>query len=117
MCIRDRNKDFYKTITIGVAVEVFKVGQQLIYTPKIKQYRVDFDRENTKWSSACASGEKVDINFSYIYGANVFDYEALEDPEIKEIFDNFIKGSQKAQIEDASTFFNGEFPADDGFAV
>jgi hypothetical protein len=112
----EKNEDYYKTITIGVSVEVFKVGQELIYVPKIKQYRVNFDRQNTKWSSACASGEKVDINFSYIYGANVFDYEALEDPDVKEAFDKFIQGSQKAQIEDATTFFNGEFPADDAFA-
>lgn len=113
----EENKDFYKTITIGVAVEVFKVGQQLVYTPKVKQYRVDFNRENSKWSAACASGEKVDIDFSYLYGANVFDYESLEDPEIKRSFDDFIRGSQKAQIEDATTFFNGEFPAEESFAI
>jgi len=64
-------------------LEVFKVGQQLVYTPRIKQYRVDFDRENARWFSAGASGEKVDINFSYLYGANVFDSEVLEDPKIK----------------------------------
>ncbi|UHG89818.1 hypothetical protein [Spirosoma oryzicola] len=106
----EQNKDFYKTITVGVAVEVFKVGDEVIYTPKIKQYRVDFDRSNTKWSSACASAEFVDINFNYMYAANVFDYEALEDPEIKKAFDDFLRGSRKAQIENATTFFNDDFP-------
>jgi hypothetical protein len=104
-----KNKDFYKTITVGVAVEVFRVGNELIYTPKIKQYRVNFDRENTTWSSACASAQFVDINFAYMYAANVFDYEALEDEEIKKAFDKFIQDSRKAQIEDSSTFFNDDF--------
>ena len=105
----EKNKDFYKTITVGIAVEVFKVGNELVYVPKIKQYRVDFTRENTKWSSACATVQEVDIHFGYIYGANVFDYEALKDNEIKKAFEDFIRGAQKAQIDDASTFFNDDF--------
>lgn len=108
----EQNEDFYKTITVGVAVEVFKVGDEVVYTPKIKQYRVNFDRKNTKWSSACASAEFVDINFDYMYAANIFDYEALEDPEIKKAFDEFIKKSRKAQIDDATTFFNDDFPTE-----
>lgn len=107
----EKNKDYYKTITVGISVEVFKLGAELIYIPKIKQYRVDFSRENTKWSSFCASFEEVDINFNYIYGANVFDYEALEDKEVKKAFEDFIRGSQKAQIDNATTFFNDDFDA------
>jgi len=106
----EQNKDYYKTITVGVAVEVFKVGDEVVYTPKVKQYRVNFDRSNTKWSSSCASAEFVDINFNYMYAANVFDYEALEDPEIKKAFDDFLRGRRKAQIEDATTFFEDDFP-------
>ena len=104
------NKDYYKTITIGVAAEVFTVGEELVYVPKIKQYRINFNRENSKFSSACASYEMVDIYFNYLYAANVFDYEALEDPEIKKDFDDFIQGQRKAQIAEATTFFNGNFP-------
>lgn len=107
----EKNKDYYKTITVGISVEVFKLGAELIYIPKIKQYRVDFSRENTKWSSSCASFEEVEINFNYIYGANVFDYEALEDKEVKKAFEDFIRGSQKAQIDNATTFFNDDFDA------
>jgi hypothetical protein len=107
----EKNKDYYKTITIGVSVEVFKVGDQIVYTPKIKQYRINFDRENSKWSGACASYEEVDIHFDYLYCANIFDYESLEDPEIKKAFDDFVNGNQKAQIEDSSTFFDGDFPS------
>jgi hypothetical protein len=106
----EKNEDYYKTITIGVAVEVFKVGDEIVYTPKVKQYRVEFDRKNSKWSSACVSYEYVDISFDYKYAANVFDYEALEDPEIKKSFEDFIKASRSAQIENASTFFNDDFP-------
>ncbi|MGE6120344.1 hypothetical protein [Aeromonas media] len=106
----ENNKDFYKTITVGVTVEVFKVGSELVYVPKIKQYRVNFDRQNSKFTSACASAEFVDIHFNYLYAANVFDYEALKDPEIKRDFDNFIQKQRKAQIEEADTFFNDDFP-------
>ncbi|MFM5588135.1 hypothetical protein ACET65_14395 [Aeromonas rivipollensis] len=106
----ENNKDFYKTITVGITVEVFKVGCELVYVPKIKQYRVNFDRQNSKFTSACASAEFVDIHFNYLYAANVFDYEALKDPEIKRDFDNFIQKQRKAQIEEADTFFNDDFP-------
>ncbi|MFM4861230.1 hypothetical protein [Aeromonas media] len=106
----ENNKDFYKTITVGVTVEVFKVGNELVYVPKIKQYRVNFDRQNSKFISACASAEFVDIHFNYLYAANVFDYEALKDPEIKRDFDSFIQKQRKAQIEEADTFFNDDFP-------
>ncbi|MDP4263074.1 MAG: hypothetical protein Q8941_11140 [Bacteroidota bacterium] len=106
----EQNKDYYKTITVGVSVEVFKVGDEVVYTPKVKQYRVEFDRENSKWTSACVSYEYVDINFDYQYAANVFDYEALEDPDIKKDFEKFIKDSRSAQIEKATTFFNDDFP-------
>ncbi|WP_439839627.1 hypothetical protein [Aeromonas caviae] len=106
----ENNKDFYKTITVGVTVEVFKVGNELVYVPKIKQYRVNFDRQNSKFTSACASAEFVDIYFNYLYAANVFDYEALKDPEIKRDFDIFIQKQRKAQIEEADTFFNDDFP-------
>ncbi|WP_338892212.1 hypothetical protein [Aeromonas rivipollensis] len=106
----ENNKDFYKTITVGITVEVFKVGSELVYVPKIKQYRINFDRQNSKFTSACASAEFVDIHFNYLYAANVFDYEALKDPEIKRDFDNFIQKQRKAQIEEADTFFNDDFP-------
>lgn len=35
---------------------------------------------------------------------------ALKDPEIKRDFDNFIQKQRKAQIEEADTFFNDDFP-------
>jgi hypothetical protein len=105
----EHNDDYYNTISIGVSIEVMKIGKKIIYVPKIKQYKVKFDRENSKWSGACISYEYVDINFDYLYAANVFDYEALNDKDTKEEFENFIKGAQKAQIDKASTYFNNNF--------
>lgn len=105
----ESNKDFYNTITIGVSIEVMKIGKKIIYIPKIKQYRVKFDRANSKWSGACVSYEYVDINFDYLYNSNVFDYEALDNKDTKKEFDKFIQGAQKAQIDKASTFFNANF--------
>lgn len=106
----EANKDHYNTITISVSVEVLRVGKNIVYVPKVKQYKVKFDRENTKWVGACVSYEYVNINFNYEYAVNIFDYEALEDPDVKKEFDVFIKEQRKAQIERSTTFFNGEFP-------
>jgi len=105
----ESNKDFYNTITIGVCVEVMKIKDKLIFIPKIKQYKVKFNRSNTKWTGACVSVEFVDIDFAYQYAVNVFDYEALEDEGTKKIFNEWISGQRKAQIENASTFFSSEF--------
>lgn len=105
----ESNKDYYNTITIGVSIEVMKIGKKIVYVPKIKQYKVKFDRANSKWSGACVSYEYVDINFDYLYNANVFNYEALDNKDTKKEFDNFINAAQKAQIDKASTFFNADF--------
>ncbi|WP_244911250.1 hypothetical protein [Aeromonas bivalvium] len=63
---------------------------------------MDVDRHHGKFSSACASAEFVDIDFNSPYAANVFDYEALNDPVIQK--------QRKAPIEEADTFFNDDFP-------
>jgi len=105
----EENKDSYKTITVGVAVEVTKNGEQIIYIPKIKLYQVNFNSENSAFSSSCGSNEEVAIHFDYLYGAGSFDYESLRDPETRIKFDKFIAGTKKAQIEDATTFFNDDF--------
>ena len=105
----EENKDFYKTITVGVCVEVLKVGNTIMYIPKIKQYKVNFDRQNSRWSSFCGSYDEVSMHFEYLYASNVFDYEALNNPEVKKAFEDFITKQQKAQIEDADTFFNDDF--------
>lgn len=105
----NENKDYYKTITIGVCVEVSKLGNEIIYFPKIKQYKVNFNRENSKWSSSCASYEMVDMNFDYQYASNIFDYEALKDEKTLKVFNNFIQNQRKVQIENAETFFNDDF--------
>ena len=106
----DSKDDKYSTFTLGVAMEVFMVGDNFVYTPKIKQYKIDFDRSNYQVSFGCGSYEKINIEFKYDYAVNVFDYQSLEDKEIKEAFDAFVKNNRKAQIEKSDTFFSGEFP-------
>jgi len=106
----DSKKNDYNTLTLGVALEVFKVGETLFYTPKLKQYGVDFDRKNYNVAFGCGSYEKIDINFDHTFAVNVFDYEALEDPEIKDAFDKFLKDNRQAQIESSNTFFDADFP-------
>ncbi|WP_299226864.1 hypothetical protein [uncultured Psychroserpens sp.] len=106
----ETNADAYETFTFGCALEVVEIGDTIVYTPKIKTYGANFDRSNYKFSLFCASYNKVDINFDYLYSASIFDYEALEDPEVKEKFEEFIKGGRKASIERSKTFFEGELP-------
>lgn len=106
----ENNDDFYSTITVGVSIEVKIMGGEIVFFPKIKQYRADFNRQNSTWTAACASVEIVDIHFNYRFTANLFDYEALEDTDVKKDLDAFISKSRKAQIEDATTFFDDEFP-------
>jgi len=107
----EETKGHYNTFVLGVSVEAFKLGDKVIYVPKIKQYKIVFTRENSKWSSSCASYEEISMEFEYSYSANVFDYEALNNEETKKSFEAFITKQQKAQIEDADTFFNDDFEA------
>lgn len=105
----ENNKDFYRTITLGISTEVLKTGDKIEYVPKVKQYCIDFTKENSKWSASCASSEQVVIDVNYTYNENVFDYKVLKDPAVKGHFDALICGTSNAGIENASTFFNEEF--------
>jgi Virulence factor Evf len=106
----EENKDAYRSLSMGVTMEAFEVGGNINYAPKIRQYRVDFTRENYKFAFFCGSYEKIHISFEMMYSAGIFDYEALEDPEIKKGFDDWLRGRRKAAIEDSTTFFDGEIP-------
>ncbi|MEL6810181.1 MAG: hypothetical protein AAFP76_02475 [Bacteroidota bacterium] len=106
----ESTQDSYDTFTFGGALEVFMVGDNVVYTPKIKTYGAAFDRSNYEFSLFCASYKKVNINFEYLYSASIFDYEALEDPEVKKDFDAFIQGSRKAAIGKSKTFFESPMP-------
>ncbi|MBO9702239.1 MAG: hypothetical protein J7604_18665 [Sporocytophaga sp.] len=105
----ENNSDTYNTVTISIVVEVMEVKDQIIYLPKIKMYSILFTRDNSAVTTSCGSYESVNINFNYQEVSSLFDYEGLENPEIKKIFEDFINGKRKAQIEDADTFFNDDF--------
>jgi len=107
----EENKDAYRSLSMGVTMEAFELGiGTVIYIPKIRQYRVDFTRENYKFSFACGSYEEIHIAFEMMYSAGVFDYEALEDPAVKKDFDDWLRGRRKAAIEDSTTFFDEDIP-------
>ena len=109
------NKDTYNSIVLGVTSEAFKLGNDVIFTPKIEQYRISFSRENFTFNGCCTKAQKVSVNFDYKHSVHVFDYEALLDEGVKKEFDAFIQGSRKAQIENSSTFFNEDFPPENTF--
>ena len=52
---------------------------------------------------SCKSDDKKEKN--ELKNANF----VINDQDIKKAFDDFIRGSQKAQIDDATTFFNDDF--------
>ncbi|MCA6220817.1 hypothetical protein [Photorhabdus antumapuensis] len=104
-----KNKGFYSTVTLTIAIDTLIVGEKTVYIPKLKLYRVNFDSTNSNFLSSCASNENINIDFEYSSLISVLDYEALEHPEIKASFDNFINKQRKTSIEDSDDFFSGEF--------
>ncbi|OTA20075.1 hypothetical protein Xbed_01791 [Xenorhabdus beddingii] len=106
-----RNNDHYSTLTLASIIEVMEVDDQVVYVPKMKLYQIDFDRTNSEVTSNCASSENVNVEFTYSTCVALFDYQALENPEIKSAFDDFILKNKKSSIENSNVFFNGEFRA------
>ena len=109
----EQNKDTYNTITLSVVTEAMTVGEEIVYLPKLKMYYVAFSRENFTFSGVCASYKEVKIDFEYQEVTTLFDYKALEVPSVKEAFEKFVNGKRKKQIEDADTFFGGDFGIED----
>lgn len=105
----DNNDDGYSSIVMSVIAEVMKVGTSLVYLPKLKLYKIQYTRHNSKFTSACASVNIVDIDLQYEYAVGLFDYEALEDPVVKKDFDDFIQNKRKAQIDKSKQFFEDDF--------
>ena len=105
----NENANSYDTIIVANSIEVIRAGNEVTYMPKIKFYKANFDRNNSKWCSMCASIDYALIDIQYKYADNVFDYKALDNPDVKKSFDDFINKIQKENIEDSSTFFNGNF--------
>ncbi|MBD2809785.1 hypothetical protein ID853_02510 [Xenorhabdus sp. Vera] len=104
-----RNKDHYSTLTLASVIEAVGIEDQIMYIPKMKLYKIDFDRTNSEVTSNCASNENVIIEFTYSSCISLFDYQSLEDPEIKTAFDSFILKHTKSSIENSVSFFSGEF--------
>lgn len=101
----------YKTLTIGMAIEVFRVENEVVYIPKIKLYQVNFTRNNTNWIGLCGADKPsiVSMEFDYSYADCVFDHKRLSEPGIGKSFDEYINKMKQARIKDDSAFFNGDF--------
>ncbi|AOM40105.1 hypothetical protein [Xenorhabdus hominickii] len=104
-----RNDDHYSTLTLASVIEAIGVEGQVMYVPKLKLYKIDFNRTNSEITSNCASNETINVEFTYSSYVALFDYQALEDPEIKMAFDNFLLKNKRFSIENSDNFFNGEF--------
>ncbi|SFN55045.1 hypothetical protein [Xenorhabdus japonica] len=103
------NGDHYSTLTLASTIEAIGVEDRVMYVPKIKLYKIDFDRTNSEVTSNCASNENINVEFTYSSCISLFNYQALEDRDVKTAFDNFILKNQKSSIEDSDSFFSGEF--------
>ncbi|MBD1227645.1 hypothetical protein [Xenorhabdus griffiniae] len=104
-----RNGDHYSTLTLASVIEAIGVEDRVMYVPKIKLYKIDFDRTNSEVTSNCASHENINVEFTYSSCISLFNYQALENHEVKIAFDNFILKNQKSSIENSDNFFSGEF--------
>ncbi|WP_074023579.1 hypothetical protein [Xenorhabdus eapokensis] len=104
-----RNGDQYSTLTLASVIETIGLEDRVIYVPKIKLYKIDFDRTNSEVTSNCASNESVHVEFTYSSCISLFNYQALENHEVNTAFNNFILKNQKSSIEDSDNFFSGEF--------
>lgn len=105
----EENGGIYKTIIVCPVVEVSKVGNEVIYMPRIKLYMVTFTRNNSGWTLVCGSTQKVKMQFDYLYTVNNFNFQALSNPSTKKQLDEFVQRIQKANIDESSTFFDSEF--------
>jgi len=110
----EENKSVYRTITLALSAEVFKVGNSVIYTPKIKTYQIDFNQLNSQFITDYYTEDFVDIDLDYVFAENIFDYEAFEDVEVKKSFEVFVQKCRKAEITESDTFFNDEFETING---
>ncbi|MBE8594992.1 hypothetical protein [Xenorhabdus sp. BG5] len=104
-----RNGDHYSTLTLASVIEAIGVEDRVMYVPKIKLYKIDFDRTNSEVTSNCASSENINVKFTYSSCICLFNYQALENHGVKIAFDNFILKNQKSSIENSDNFFSGEF--------
>ncbi|OTA14661.1 hypothetical protein Xvie_03492 [Xenorhabdus vietnamensis] len=104
-----RNGDHYSTLTLASVIEAIGVEDRVMYVPKMKLYKIDFNRTNSEITSSCASSENINVEFTYSSCISLFNYQALEDHDIKTAFDNFILKNQKSSIEDSDSFFSGDF--------
>ncbi|MDC9592378.1 hypothetical protein [Xenorhabdus sp. IM139775] len=104
-----RNGDHYSTLTLASVIEAVGIEDQVMYVPKMKLYKIDFDRTNAEMTSNCASKENINVGFTYSSCVSLFNYHALENQDIKAALNNFILKNQKISIKDADGFFNGEF--------
>ncbi|PHM38795.1 hypothetical protein [Xenorhabdus innexi] len=104
-----KNNDRYSTITLASVIEAVGNENQVMYIPKLKLYKLDFDRTNSEVTSNCASNETINVEFNYSSCVSLFDYQALEDSEIKAAFERFLLKNKRKSIEKSDNFFSGEF--------
>jgi len=102
------NGNGFKFAAITATIEVVAVGSDTTLVPKIKAYFLKFDKSDDKWTSSCASYNKVDIDFKYEKAASIFNAGALADADVRQQFDAFVESNQMANIQQASNFFSGQ---------
>jgi hypothetical protein len=103
----ERNQDGFTMGSIGIILETMEVAGKTQLLPKIKANFVDFTRQNYQFTAMCVKRERVNINFISETAVSLFNYKALERPDVKEAFGRFIGKTQKDDITDADNFFNG----------
>jgi len=107
--IRQRDKG-YSFGAIGIAIEGIQVGNQIDVLGWLKGYFITFTQSQTKVFTSCGSYEQIDISFDYKQAVQLFNYEALEDTEVANEFNDLIRGTQIDDVGRSKKFFGGSTP-------
>jgi len=99
--------DGFRFAAIVILIETVVSGSVQTLVPKLKGYFMTYDSKDNTWITFCASYAEVDIDFSYQKATAVFNYEALNDSDVRQQFDQFVKSSQLDDIKSKQSFFAG----------
>jgi len=102
------NSDGYRFGSISIVIEAVPFGDRQILVPKLKGYFLTFNRKDLKWTTGCASGNLLEVDFRFRTATTVFNYEALEDDQTKKAFRDLLRGRTQANIADSRNFFEAD---------
>jgi hypothetical protein len=97
----------YRFGSITIVMETILQGEKQILVPKLKGYFINFTQSEKEWTAGCATAHKYLLDFRYRTSTAVFNYELLQQPDLKKLFDDFLLGRAKDDLKQSQNFFEG----------